>query len=69
MAKSKGKVFDGPKSICVCGHTGDGENSQHGNENYSFGSGRCLVPGCDCARFTWKGWTKKFERFLESRKG
>ncbi len=65
MAKDKGKQFVGPRSLCTCDHTGDGENSQHGNENFNFGSGKCLVKGCGCVRFTWKGWTKKFEHFLE----
>lgn len=65
MAKDKGKQFVGPRSLCVCGHTGDGERSQHGNENFNSGSGECLVNGCGCARFTWKGWTKKYENFLE----
>ena len=69
MAKSKGKKFVGPKSLCTCGHTGDGEGSDHGNEYGNFGSGACKVTGCTCARFTWKGWLKKFERFMESQKG
>jgi len=68
MAKNKGKKFEGPKSICTCGHTGDGKGSQHGNENFNFGSGKCLVNGCTCERFTWIRWTKKFENFLERSK-
>jgi hypothetical protein len=68
MAKNKSVEFVGPKSLCTCGHTGDGEGSQHGNENVNFGSGKCLVNGCDCARFTWKQWTKKFENFMAARK-
>jgi hypothetical protein len=68
LAKEKGKHFVGPKSLCRCSHTGDGEGSQHGNENFNFGSGRCLVNGCICERFTWAKWTKKFENFLENHK-
>ncbi len=68
MAKNKGKQFVGPKSLCQCGHTGDGENSDHANEQVSGGSGACLVPGCVCGRFTWKQFTKKYETFLERSK-
>ena len=64
MAKEKGKKFVGPKGICMCGHTGDGEASQHGNRALAEGHGRCLVNGCGCQWFTWKQWTKKHENFL-----
>ena len=56
-----------PRSICTCGHTGDGPNSQHDN-TFIPGSGKCLVDGCGCNRFTWKNFNKKFERFLSRRK-
>jgi len=69
MAKSKGKKFVGPKSLCTCGHTGDGENSQHDTfGGYAPGVGRCLVNGCGCQRFTWAGWLKKYENFLAAGK-
>lgn len=45
-----------PKSKCRCGHTGDGGNSQHGNDLFSLGHGRCHHPGCVCKRFTWSNW-------------
>ena len=41
-----------PKSVCTCGHTGDGPNSQHA-DSISHGHGRCTVEGCDCEQFTW----------------
>jgi hypothetical protein len=75
MAKTKGKEFVGPKSLCTCGHTGDGEYSDHadmgGHPAGAAGAGKaeCLIKNCNCQRFTWKGWLKKFERFLESQKG
>ena len=60
MTEQKANESSGPKSFCFCGHTGDGENSQHADEICmgfrEFGSGKCLVKGCDCTRFTWKGW-------------
>jgi hypothetical protein len=69
MAKNKGKKFEGPKSICMCGHTGDGEGSQHVDVVLAGdGQGKCSVNGCGCQRFTWMQSTKKFENFLERRK-
>jgi hypothetical protein len=71
MAKEKAKVFVGPKSICLCGHTGDGEHSDHadvGRHPTGAGKAGCLVNGCRCQRFTWKQWTKKCKRFLKSRR-
>jgi len=70
MAKNKGKQFVGPKSICLCGHTGDGTNSDHSTliGSSEDGTGECLVNGCDCTRFTWGRFTKKFHNFLERSK-
>jgi hypothetical protein len=62
-AKAKGFIKDHSKyiSVCFCGHTGEGKRSQHANEPFfSFGSGKCLVKGCDCTRFTWKCFIRKF---------
>ena len=52
-----------PKSICACGHTGDGGNSQH-LDGLQRGHGRCKVDGCNCAQFTWVGWTEHAEKML-----
>lgn len=57
--------FVGPKSICQCGHTGDGENSEHG-PTVAQGHGRCNVPGCLCAHFRWKAYTLAFDKFIQS---
>ena len=46
------------KSMCSCGHTGDGGYSQH-QDNLELGHGACTAPGCHCVRFTWVGWTLK----------
>lgn len=59
----------GPKSICTCGHSGDGPDSDHGSDNEILsqvcpGHGRCTVPGCECERFTWAGFLPKFEQQL-----
>lgn len=64
----KSMVFVGPKSICTCGHTGDGENSEHHILNdMILGEGHCDVPNCPCERFTWARFTKKYQNFLNTR--
>ena len=54
-----------PKSICTCGHTGDGPNSEHGAKVLPNGHGACLVEGCDCRQFTWAGFTPEFQEELD----
>jgi hypothetical protein len=51
-----------PKSICTCGHLGDGEGSAHAGP---IGHGRCLVPGCGCTKFTWLRFTEQGEQLIE----
>ena len=60
-----------PKSICTCGHTGDGEDSQHegqvvGPLHLNNGHGSCKVKGCDCQQFTWKEFLPWFEERLQT---
>jgi hypothetical protein len=58
--QSRAYAMTKPKSICQCGHTGDGEGSQHSSSGvWSAGHGACVVPGCSCLRFRW-------ERFREA---
>ncbi len=66
MAKDKGKEFVGPKGICMCGHTGGGENSQHGR--FGPGMGSCHAKGCRCLQFTPVRWTKKYQNYLATKK-
>jgi hypothetical protein len=47
------------KSRCACGHTGDGEHSQHAGAN---GHGHC--ERCECSSFTWAGFLPTFEAWL-----
>jgi len=62
-----------PKSICTCGHTGDGPKSQHNDGPFNAGHGECLqtrrVPGgtkaCDCPQFTWKAFLPGIEDKLQ----
>lgn len=50
------------KSICQCGHKGDGDNSEHDGYN---GHGKCNVKGCNCNRFTWKSFIPEFLKLLK----
>jgi hypothetical protein len=68
MARDKGKKFVGPMGICTCGHTGIGENSQHANGMVYSGTEACRAKGCECLRFKFKQWTKKYQGFLAGRK-
>ena len=58
-----------PKSICTCGHTGDGGNSEHDDAALGSlgapGHGKCKVPGCTCQHFQWKEWTEKAKDELQ----
>ena len=49
-----------PKSICACGHLGDGPYSDH-RDLIQPGHGGCKIPGCSCVRFSWKRFTKAYE--------
>ena len=60
-----------PKSMCYCGHEGDGPDSDHLGFN---GHGACaiMVPNdqggfrpCDCQQFTWKEWLPEFSEYLK----
>ena len=59
-----------PKSVCTCGHSGDGAHSFHAGLN---GHGRCTHVGvgsgtrCECGQFSWSGWTKHFTTFLDKK--
>lgn len=48
-----------PRSFCKCGHLGDGPNSQHAIR-VAEGHGVCKVPECECAQFTWDGFTPEY---------
>ena len=54
--------FPSFKSMCECGHPGDGEGSSHAGIN---GHGRCMVEGCDCIQFTWVRFTDDFLIWLK----
>jgi len=41
------------KSMCRCGHVGDGKHSEHANA-IALGHGACNE--CGCLRFSWARW-------------
>lgn len=75
---------DKGKSICMCGHTGDGKDSQHGDPRVGKafipgleGHGACRVRRCPCAKFTWakfvvppvkKKWAPEHNGYLDHEK-
>ncbi len=56
--------YDKAKSVCSCGHLGDGPSSEHG-DTFSHGHGPCMVEGCDCHKFTWVKFTPEFEATIK----
>lgn len=56
-----------PKSICTCGHHGDGNVSWHAGSGPARGHGRCLHAGCNCQKFTWKNWAPAYVEFMVSK--
>lgn len=46
-----------PKSLCRCGHTGDGPGSVHLDILTQPGHGACIYQGCKCRKFTWREYT------------
>jgi len=51
-----------PRSICSCGHTGDGMGSQHDADPVTgnAGLGPCQMPGCPCVGFQFDHFTEKY---------
>ena len=52
-----------PRSICSCGHSGDGVKSQH-DDSITVGHGICRVEGCPCHKFAWSRYTDLFQARL-----
>lgn len=63
MMNEMDRLGQGGKSICSCGHLGDGVNSQH-QDTFQAGHGRCRMPGCDCSRFTWVAWNREIATMI-----
>jgi hypothetical protein len=53
------EITDKARSLCDCGHTGDGPNSQH-EDLIQQGHGPCRQ--CDCQRFRWVKFLPEFEQ-------
>lgn len=64
--------YKGPKSICVCGHAGDGTGLADGAPDGqrvslhagAIGHGACAHAKCDCVKFTWAAYTPRFSEAL-----
>lgn len=55
------RSWPGFKSLCTCGHTGDGCGSQHHDSAVrGDGHGGCKVCGDRCTEFSWRRWTATF---------
>ncbi len=57
------------KSICICGHTGDGTGSKHHDRfpgsAVAAGHGGCVL--CRCQKFSWNGWLPWYSLALEAK--
>lgn len=60
---ARAATFQGPKSVCTCGHVGDGPGSAHA-ATIAPGHGPCIIEGCDCQKFSFARYTPEFERFM-----
>lgn len=64
------EMTEGGRSVCVCGHLGDGNNSEHegcsvqlGKDQFRPGGhGACKVEGCDCEKFQWARWKDEIKK-------
>lgn len=54
--------WEGPRSLCECGHPGDGEGGAHKGIG---GHGFCTAAGCKCLQFTWREFLPEFEQALK----
>jgi len=55
------------KSVCTCGHHGDGNASWHAGSGPARGHGYCIHAGCSCKKFTWAHWTPAYNEYMASR--
>lgn len=55
-----------PRSLCTCGHTGDGSKSLH-QDTVEPGHGACLMDDCDCRKFVWESWLPWVEAEMNAR--
>lgn len=61
-------TWEGPCSVCTCGHTGDGSGSEHG-VRFGEGHGSCSVSDCGCVQFSWVDWTPDLQKSLDALQG
>lgn len=67
-------TYKGPKSVCACGHAGDGQGvardaaGGHAVPLHAgtIGHGACMYAKCRCIKFTWARHTDHFTRAIAS---
>lgn len=50
-----------PKSLCTCGHAGDGARSEHTGFG---GHGACIIGDCACGQFSWSRWAPAYNEYM-----
>jgi hypothetical protein len=65
-------AFQGPKGICLCGHTGNGSDSQHSDTHFQYntesgGNGACTITDCDCRAYAPARRTPEFEVYCHDK--
>lgn len=62
--------YKGPRSLCMCGHHGDGVGIDSGgnvNDHGGFlGHGYCTYIDCKCDKFTFKNFTPEFQSVVDN---
>jgi hypothetical protein len=48
-------VAQAPRSLCRCGHTGDGGGA-HGLNRFGVAPGHGACTQCPCPQFSWRRW-------------
>jgi hypothetical protein len=67
VLREEGSVYSAgtAKSLCTCGHTGDGAKSMHLDNPGANGHGPCRAAGCSCEKFTWKEFLPEFVKHMQ----
>lgn len=63
IERSQKYSAENPKSVCQCGHTGDGANSEH-DDSLQAGHGACFE--CECVKFTWTKFTPEYDKMMKA---
>ncbi len=68
-ARAVARVYQGPRSMCACGHAGDGTGRGHAGEISlhagALGHGSCVFKGCKCVKCTWSEYLPGFAATID----